>query len=148
MQDKEYRVAAYARVGGEEQLRPQVIGYCRVAQKDRQALESQRQCLLSFCEEKGYDAVLMICETVSGAAEQSFLRRLFHCPKQKGLLIIEKSARKKKIDGVVTMSVSRLTRSTATLVNFVEKLDKNGLFVETVKEGRLFDSFPNLPVCM
>lgn len=143
---KECRVAVYCRVATEAQLeeRPRVIVYCRVARDDRQALEYQRQCLLEYCEEKGYDVVHIICEAVSGARERNILRRLFRCPKQKGLVQIQRAARKHKADGVVSANMSRLTRNTAGLVGFVKTLDASGFFVETKQEGRLSEVLPAL----
>jgi DNA invertase Pin-like site-specific DNA recombinase len=136
---KECSVAAYCRVATTAQLadRPRVIGYCRVARDDRQALENQRLHLLEYCEEKGYDVVHIICETVSGARERNILRRLFRRPKQKGLIQIQRAARKHNADGAVATTVSRLTRNTASLVGFVKTLDASGFFVETKQEGRL-----------
>lgn len=139
---KERRVAAYARFGTEEQLKesPRVIVYCRVAQKDRVALEYQRQRLLDYCEEKGYEVVLAIYETASATRERNILRRLFRRPKQKGLNIMRRMARKNKADGAVATTMSRLSRDTATTVGFVKALDVLGLFVETMQEGRLTDT--------
>jgi DNA invertase Pin-like site-specific DNA recombinase len=133
------RVAGYCRVATEAQLKesPRVIVYCRVARDDRQALEYQCQCLLKYCKEKGYDVVHIICETVSGAREHNILRRLFRCPKQKGLVQIQRAARKHKADGVVSTNMSRLTRNTASLVGFVNTLAASGFFIETKQEGRL-----------
>lgn len=120
-----------------EQARPRVIAYCRVAQKDHVALEYQRTRLLNYCEEQGYEVVLTICETASGTAERNLLRRLFHCPRRQGLLIMKQAARKKTADGVVATTVSRYSRNTAALVDFVKVLNHRGLFVETTQEGRL-----------
>lgn len=141
------RVAVYCRVATAAQFegRPRVIGYCRVARGDGQSLELQRQHLLTYCEENGYDVVDVICETVSGVRERNILRRLFRCPKQKGLVKIQRAARKHKADGAVATTVSRLTRDTASLVDFVKRLDARGFFVETKQEGRLAKALSVLP---
>lgn len=123
-----------------EQARPRVIVYCRVAQKDHVALEDQRQRLLAYCEEKGYEVVLAICETGPATKERNILRHLFRRPKQKGLRIMRRMARKNKADGVVTTSISRLSRDTATMVRFLKALKSLGLFVETMKDGQLPDT--------
>ena len=101
---------------------PRVICYCRVAQKDRVALEYQKKMLLDYCATKRYEVAQVVCETVSGVQDKNFLRRWFHFPKQKGLGIALRAAKKKKVDGVVSVSASRISRHAPTLLDFTHAL--------------------------
>ena len=63
---------------------------------------------------------------------------------QRGRVRALGAVQKKKVDGVVSVSASRISRHAPTLLDFIHALYARAVFVETKYEGRLESMIPLL----
>lgn len=98
--------------------------YCRVAQKDIEALENQKQRLIFCAEKNGYQVVGLSCDTASGNTME-----------RPGWKEIIEAVNAKKIDMVLAVNGSRVARNAMELLNCADWLGENNVKLITETDG-------------
>ena len=91
--------------------------YCRVANPDTMALEKQKQLLVDYSEQQGFEIVGITAETAHGMAD------------------VFSAASKKWIDILLVVNPDRITRKTSEFLDCAKKLNGYGVEILTPTSG-------------
>jgi DNA invertase Pin-like site-specific DNA recombinase len=96
--------------------------YCRVSTAT-QTHRSQLKVLREYCERRGWDVLVVVCDTASGASMRLAREQLIS------------AARRRDIDAIVCFKLDRWGRSTADLVSSLTELDSCGCSFVSVTDA-------------
>ena len=107
--------------------------YCRLALKDDERIEEQRQVLSHFVAEQGHQNISAYID--NGVGGHSFNRLAF--------MKMDADIKAGKIDTVIVQSISRIGRDMCLVMNWLNKMQELGVQVKTV-DGSINEEL-NLP---
>ncbi len=100
-----------------------IVGYCRVATKDQAKLQTQKDDIMRYAKENGYDIISIISDSgVSGIQNVAGMEHLL-CLAQRG-----------DIDAILCTEPSRISRDTEQYLEWLEAMHSTGVKLEFVKE--------------
>lgn len=100
--------------------------YCRIAHGDKMSIELQRQRLVSYAEEKGYQVVGISSDTGTGLSM-----------KRRGWNEVETAVFSGQADAVLTANVSRISRNTKMIWECVDRFNRRNVEVLTLDNGKI-----------
>lgn len=98
--------------------------YCRVARPDTMALESQKQRLLDSAREQGFEVAGITTEMTAGLSL-----------KRHGMDEVFSAAKKRRMDTLFVINLSRITRVASEFSDCVKTLSEQGIEVLTLDTG-------------